>query len=256
MTKRFLAVSLALILVLLTVVPAFAQTDTTVSGTVLSVDLAAGTFEMSTAAGDVLTVTPPASFDLATLTVGSPIEVQGSLDGSALTAFSIFPVVDDNLDDKVNKGFFCTNAESSQPALTKLAEEYSADYAQLLDWFCSGHYGVGEIMLALRASQSGGAASAQELLDMKKELGGWGKVWQELGLVGQGHNDNDDQGGDEQEGDDEGGDQGASGDDNGHEPNGNANGQSQDGNGNSGDHGNGNDGEHGNGKGQGGGHGH
>lgn len=257
MTKRFFAVLLAFTLVLFTVIPAFAATDAAVSGTVLSIDAVAGTFQIGTEAGDTLTVTPPTGFDLTTLMVGDVLAIEGSLEESNLTATNVVPVVDDgDQEEKVNKGFFCTNAESSQPALTNLAEEYSADYTQLLDWFCSGHYGVGEIMLALRASQGNEGVSAQDLLDMRSEAGGWGKVWQELGLVGQGHNDDEVVNGGE--GEDEGGEESGAQDQNGHEPAGNANGQSEEGNGNgnSGEHGNGNSDEHGNGKGQGGGHGH
>ncbi len=193
MTKKLFAVSLAFILALFTVIPAFAQTDTSVSGTVLSVDTTTGTFQIGTEAGDTLTVTPPAGFDLTTLTVGGTVEVQGSLDATNLTATSVVLVPEDGTEEegKVNKGFYCTTAESSQPALADLASEFNADYAHLLDWFCSGHYGVGEIMLALRTSQAMEGLSAQEILDMRGE-GGWGKVWQELGLIGHGHNRDED----------------------------------------------------------------
>ncbi len=251
MTKRFFAVSLAFILVLFTVFPAFAATDTTVTGTVLSIDTVTGTFQVGTDAGDTLTVTPPAGFDLTTLTVGDTVEVQGSLEGTDLNAASITLAPTDGTGsgdaETGNTGFYCSNPDAAQPALDKLATQYGADYAQMLDWFCNGHYGVGEIMLALKASAAGGP-SAQDLLDMKAELGGWGQVWLQLGTIGHGH-DNSEAGtvGETEVQTETHGNQGA---------NGNASEHSNQGSANAGEHGNGgNSGDHGS-NGHGGGHGH
>jgi len=197
MTKRFFAGSLALMLVLFTVFPAFAQTETAVTGTVLSIDAVAGTFTIGTESGDTLTVTPPAGFDLTTLTVGDSVEIQGTLAESSLSATSIAPVAEDGTGDGDgdgrNNGSHCANSDSSQPALDKLSSEFNADYAQLLDWFCKGGFGVGEIMLALRTSQTMEGLSAQEILELKTELNGWGRVWQQLGLIGHGHGQDDDE---------------------------------------------------------------
>jgi hypothetical protein len=242
---------LAFTLVLLSVIPAFAQTETTVSGTVLSVDMTAGTFQIATEAGDTLTITPPAGFDLTTLTVGDQVEVQGALEETNLTAASVTPLTEDGaLDGKVNKGFYCTNTDAAQPALAKIASEYGADYTQVLDWFCSGHYGVGEIALALAAGQANEGVSAQELLDMRNESGGWGKVWQELGLISHGHGQDANEVETEQEVDNEVDAEQETEVENEHNPAEQSNENSN--NSQAGEHGN--SGEHGNG--HGGGHGH
>ncbi len=78
---------------------------------------------------------------------------------------------------------FCVGADS-HPRAVDLAETYNVLYDDIMNWFCDGGYGFGDIMLALRTSRETGVP-AGELLALKSELQGWGQVWQELGLVGQ-----------------------------------------------------------------------
>jgi len=254
LNKKILGAAAILILMAFSTIPAFAATDTTVTGTVLSVDTTAGTFQIGTENGDTLTVTPPAGFDLTTLTVGDTVAIQGTLEASSLSATSIAPVAEDGTGDGDgdgrNNGSHCTNPDSSQPALDKLSSEFNADYVQLLDWFCTGGYGVGEIMLALRTSQSMEGLSAQEILELKTELNGWGKVWQQLGLIGHGHGQDDNEVESELEVENE------------HGPAAQAGQHSGQGNGHANEHSNGHGGGpgsnqgHGGGNGHGGGHGH
>ena len=85
-------------------------------------------------------------------------------------------------------GYYCRTPGDRHPALNTLAETYDADYSLLLSFFCEGRFGVGEIRHALQASLAlNGELSPTEILNMKVELGGWGRVWQELGLKGGGH---------------------------------------------------------------------
>lgn len=84
-------------------------------------------------------------------------------------------------------GHYCTNPEDHHPALYRLALQYDTPYEQVLKWFCEGRFGVGEIEHALAASLAvNGTYSAEQILAMKVEMGGWGKVWQFLGLKGNG----------------------------------------------------------------------
>ncbi len=73
------------------------------------------------------------------------------------------------------------------PVAAKLAEEYGVSLEEIMEWFCEGNFGFGEIKLALAAGEKAGMAP-EELLNMKDELGGWGLVWQELGLKGKDKN--------------------------------------------------------------------
>lgn len=75
----------------------------------------------------------------------------------------------------------CVGADPFPPAQA-LADLYDVSYDEIMGWFCDG-YGIGEIMLALRTGEMTGL-SADEVLSMKDELGGWGLVWQELELIG------------------------------------------------------------------------
>jgi hypothetical protein len=61
----------------------------------------------------------------------------------------------------------------------------------VMSWFCVDNYGMGEIKIALEYSGtqvfSGTlpiTVTAQSLLDMRAELGGWGQVWHALGFNG------------------------------------------------------------------------
>jgi hypothetical protein len=51
-----------------------------------------------------------------------------------------------------------------------------------MTWFCQGHFGFGEIMHALEASQQS-ELTPEEILGMRVDHG-WGQIWQELGLKG------------------------------------------------------------------------
>ncbi len=84
--------------------------------------------------------------------------------------------------EQVNNGNYCSDLTQRHPVGAKLAMEYGVTYEQVMGWFCQG-YGMGEIMLALQASQKSGLP-ADQFFAMKQEQGGWGKVWQEMGWLG------------------------------------------------------------------------
>lgn len=84
-------------------------------------------------------------------------------------------------------GHYCTNPDDHHPALDRLAQQYSTPYEKVLGWFCHGRFGVGEIKHAFEASVAvNGRYSPEQILAMKVEMGGWGQVWQFLGLRGNG----------------------------------------------------------------------
>ncbi|MCX7977133.1 MAG: DUF5667 domain-containing protein [Bellilinea sp.] len=75
----------------------------------------------------------------------------------------------------------CTN--QTHPVGVKLAVTYAVPYEDVMGWFCQG-FGFGEIMLALQASQHS-ELTAEEILLLKVELGGWGEVWRHLAMLEQ-----------------------------------------------------------------------
>ena len=133
---------------------------------------------------DTFTVIPIGGFDLTSLEVGDNVAVEGFVHDEVIFATSI-EVLPEKGEAPPNEGFYCTNPDARHPALNALAMGYGAEYGQLLNYFCIGHYGVGEIMLALQtAALVDNGMTAGDILALKAELGGWGQVWQELGLKG------------------------------------------------------------------------
>lgn len=103
--------------------------------------------------------------------------------GAVTTAFAAGAIKNAELDPKT--GYYCTHPDAHQPALYALSVAYNTPYSQILGWFCDGRFGVGEIMLALQTSKAvNGAYTPEQILQMKVDMGGWGKVWQFLGLTG------------------------------------------------------------------------
>lgn len=141
----------------------------------------AGTFEFMTKGGATLTVTPTADY---IPMAGDVLIVVGWQEGDMLEAISINVLFKGDGSDLIKQGHFCTELDDSHPVAARLAEEYGVYYEQIMSWFCVGNFGFGEIKNAFKANQKLEGYSAEEILAMKEELGGWGKVKQELGLIG------------------------------------------------------------------------
>ncbi len=75
--------------------------------------------------------------------------------------------------------------DKARPAAQVLAGSYAdITYEQVLSWFCESGYEYSDIKLALKTRADNGEYSVEQLLALKQELGGWGKVWQEIGAIG------------------------------------------------------------------------
>ena len=84
-------------------------------------------------------------------------------------------------------GHYCTNPDDHHPALLALAQQYNWPYEEVLRWSCEGRFGVGEIKLAFETWVAiDHSMTPNEILALKVQLGGWGQVWQQLGLKGTG----------------------------------------------------------------------
>lgn len=79
------------------------------------------------------------------------------------------------------RGYFCENLEESHPVGSQLAELYDVPYGDIMEVFCSGS-GFGTIGLALETAASTGE-NWQELMTTSGEKG-WGRIWQDLNLIG------------------------------------------------------------------------
>ncbi|MGD8997611.1 MAG: DUF5667 domain-containing protein, partial [Anaerolineae bacterium] len=84
---------------------------------------------------------------------------------------------------------WCTG-QGTHPVAAALARRYAVEADTVMSWFCEDNFGLGEIMHALQTSEllSGTGVPSDTtpaaLLALKADLGGWGQVWQELGLIG------------------------------------------------------------------------
>jgi hypothetical protein len=108
----------------------------------------------------------------------------------ALIVFLILVLTPVALADGVEDGeinSFCAERDGRRhPVGGRIADIYDGvDYSQVMTWFCDDHFGFGEILLALQASQLNTVDETPgELLRLKTELGGWGEVWKEIGFTG------------------------------------------------------------------------
>lgn len=83
------------------------------------------------------------------------------------------------------RGYYCTHPEDHHPSLDALALQYTWPYDDVLKWFCEGRFGVGEIKHAFETWVAiDGHLTPNEILALKVQLGGWGQVWQQLGVKG------------------------------------------------------------------------
>ena len=101
-------------------------------------------------------------------------------------------------DEQDEESSACVGA-NPHPVVMALSQSYGYEYDEIISWFCSG-YGLGEIKHALAAESAmatgeddedgdqNGGYTAEEILALKSELGGWGQVWQHLGRIGKGRN--------------------------------------------------------------------
>jgi hypothetical protein len=78
---------------------------------------------------------------------------------------------------------WCLDAEDTHPVADRLAQDYDAQYEDIIGWFCQG-FGFGEIGLAYRINATTGTA-LDEIFDARLESNmGWGQIMQQEGLIG------------------------------------------------------------------------
>lgn len=78
------------------------------------------------------------------------------------------------------------------PVLYGFTILYDVSYDELFGYFCNDHLGIGEIALALKTVERlEGVISLEELLAQRvNDEYGWGEIWQSLGMMENGRNNN------------------------------------------------------------------
>lgn len=199
MRKWMFALNLVMIAALVLAPTAFAQEEEPVevefSCTVTEIDLEEGFFTCETEESEIYTVYPPEDFELEGLEVGDVYEVEGTLaeDGSVMAEKLEFEEPededegeegDDDGEGEGELGYFCrAETEDQHPVGAALAETYETEYEQVMQWFCEGRFGFGQIMLALQTAQME-EVEAGELLERRAGGEGWGQIWVDMGVIG------------------------------------------------------------------------
>jgi len=144
------------------------------------------TFQFQIDGGAEVTVTPYAGFELSTIGDGDILIVSGWQENTTILATEITTLFKG--DGEGNKGgHYCENLDDFHPVARKLAEHYGAFYQEVMSWFCVDNFGFGEIKNMFKVNEKlGDSISTWDLLAMKEEMGGWGKVWKSLDLIGSG----------------------------------------------------------------------
>ncbi len=87
--KKILFSSLVIVLLLGIAIPVMAQTETTFTGTVQSIDTTSGTFVLQVSETEIYTVTPPPGFDWTRLVEGATVQVTGLLTETSIAATQV-----------------------------------------------------------------------------------------------------------------------------------------------------------------------
>lgn len=209
--KKIFFVLIAAFLALGLVSPALAKPGNKVAkGEVTSIN-ADGTITIQTLREETIVVVPPAGYDLSALSIGDILLVKGRFDSAGRLAAEWLKIPDDgwgddedekdedkkpgnsgqgkgkdkdkdkNKSDDDDEQAFCEEG-AAHPVAVRLAERYGVSTDWVMGYFCSG-YGMGQIMLALKTAEISGA-DADALLAERAEGKGWGKIWQEMKLIG------------------------------------------------------------------------
>jgi cytochrome c-type biogenesis protein CcmE len=186
------------------------------TGTVKTVDEEAGTLVVSVEQKDETVVDYvvylPEDFDWTTVKEGEVVEVEGTLEenGDVLATKVKVETEDEDEEDEdqaeededeqeeegeeaLSGGFFCRHLDIAHPIGLRLADQYGVPYEQVMEWFCAGKFGFGQIKHALRTAQVISetervtdttevdlADVAGIFLKQRKAGLGWGRIWKQL----------------------------------------------------------------------------
>jgi hypothetical protein len=209
--KKFLFLLLAMFIALALVSPALAMPGNRVAKGEVTAINADGTITIQTLRQESIVVILPASYDASTLNIGDIVLVKGRFDSQGRLAAEWLRIPDDgwgddedekedkkpenpgqgkgkgkdkdkgNDDGDDDKQAFC-DGQSTHPVAIRLSERYGVTTDWVMGYFCNG-YGMGQIMLALKTAEISGA-DPETLLAERAEGKGWGKIWQQMKLIG------------------------------------------------------------------------
>ncbi len=187
MVRKIFLSTLTLVLILAFAVPVTAQEEIQIKGIILSITIdetMGSSFLLQVVEDENYIVVPPEGFDLGMLEPGDTVVVSGWYENEQVLATDIQVLFDGDGEGNKN-GYYCENMNASHPVAERFANQYGVYYEQVMGWVCADGFGLGEIKNAFAAGMLlNDEVSPEELLAMKEEMGGWGNVWQSLGLIG------------------------------------------------------------------------
>lgn len=199
MSKRHFTLIITVLIALVMVLPALAQEDdscefVTVSGEVSFED---GEFVITDATGEEYIVAPASPFVAQNLSEGDLVTLTGCAlpDEATIQALSLdvdvaadsddtpeetesSDAAEDSGEEDAERGYFCDEPDFDHPAGSRLADEFEADYEDIMTAFCEDSYGFGEIMLAQMLADATGEDVAT-FLDGEHN---WGQKARDAGL--------------------------------------------------------------------------
>lgn len=76
---------------------------------------------------------------------------------------------------------YCTDSERQHPVAERIAGQFDVDYAEIIEHFCTGGYGFGQITMAYRLAAASGE-SVEAVFELRDSGMGWGRIVKDLGL--------------------------------------------------------------------------
>ena len=180
---------------LLFALPVAAMGNGNVKGEVTAIDEAGGTFTILSNKGESILVNAPAGYDFSTIEVGDSVLVRGELVVATITATTIKVIGGGNGGEVESEGegsladnsAFCATDKQTKPhpMAVAIAATYGVSEADIIGYFCEGH-SFGAVMLAFQTREAGFGDVSSNLAARAAGMG-WGQIWKDAGLIGNGN---------------------------------------------------------------------
>jgi hypothetical protein len=157
-----------------------------------------GSFQLTVGGDKSLTILVPDDFEFEDIAIDSEFELNIKYN-KGLEEWMLYKLEEEEQEEereREEEGYFCSeDAEEQHPVALAIVDTYKEDfpdisYETVIGMFCEGEgeegsarTGFGNIMLAFHTAEETGE-DVNDILAMKEDGTGWGKIWQEMGLIG------------------------------------------------------------------------
>jgi len=191
MKKVFISLTLVLLIILIAVEPAVAQTGKLyIKGEVTNVG--SDTLTVQTRKGDTFVVTIPEGIGTNTFKIGDSVLIKANAAEGDTWLVEFIKKVGRGSGSGGNEreGFkensaYCSDGKQVKPhpLAPKIAQRFGIPEELVMGYFCDG-YSIGAIMLAIKTCQlEGVTATIGEMLENRETGESWGQIWSELLVI-------------------------------------------------------------------------